>query len=509
MDIALAEKGIQELEDLLKTRTSKGTAKALLESTKRCTGFAPKWTPAPTTREVKKSPSRTAYLDGLRGVGALLVYCLHHQVWGHSGVKGELILENAFGWDDQYYFVCFPGLRIFFSGGHFAVAIFFIISGYVLSARPLSLVQARETSRLGSHLGSALFRRWTRLYIPVVCTTFIWMSSWHLLRIRSGNPIAQPPERTYFGEVWKWYCDFKNFSFIFQGEPWNIYNDHLWSIPMEFRGSVIVYLTLLALSQCRRNARLWCEACLIYFFLYVVDGWFCALFVMGMFLCDLDLLALKNDLPRSLNASKHLGAWFYYILFGMSLYLAGVPSITGDLNHLRKSPGWYYLSYLKPQAFYDPRWFFRFWAATLAMISIPRIWWLKSFFESRVCQHLGRVSYGFYLVHGPILWTLGDRLYAASGRVREGHSGIVPGWINAFAMPNWGPFGLEVNFLVPHLILLPFTLWVAALVTRLIDGPSVTFSQWIYDSLLYREDSVDQLPRWDKKAAEHCQPHRA
>ena len=494
MDTALAEKGLQELEDLLKPQAPNSKSRPSIDLTRRFSEISPRSTHTIGRKESKTSPGRTAYLDGLRGCAALLVYVLHHQVWGHSGVKGEFILENAFGWNNYYYFVSIPGVRVFFSGGHTAVAIFFIISGYVLAARPLSFIHARETSRLGSNVGSALFRRWLRLYIPVICTTFVWMTSWHLLRIRSGNPISHPPERTYFDELWKWYCDFKNFAFVFQGEPKNVYNDHLWSIPMEFRGSIVVYTSLLALSQLSRNGRLWCEACLIYFFHYIVDGWFCALFVMGMFLCDLDLLALQDNLPRSFDVFKSCRSWIFYVLLGASVYLAGVPSITGDLTHLRRSPGWYYLSFLKPQAFFDPRWFFRFWAATFAMIAIPRIRYLKVFFETSGCQYLGRVSYGLYLVHGPILWTLGDRLYAASGRVREGHSGIVPGWINLFAMPGWGPFGLEVNFLIPHLILLPFTLWVADVVTRVFDEPSVKFSKWLYDKFLHEDAKVDGLP---------------
>ncbi|KAH0036597.1 hypothetical protein KCU78_g1876, partial [Aureobasidium melanogenum] len=169
---------------------------------------------------------RTAYLDGLRGFAALLVFSLHHQVWGHSGTGGEFILENAFGWNGVYQLICFPGIRILFSGGHLAVAIFFVISGYVLSVKPLTLLQSGDMMKMSENLASALFRRWLRLYIPVAGTTFAWMTSWHLLNIRSGNPIAEMPESTYLSEIWKWYCNFKNYSFVFDGEPTNIYNDH-------------------------------------------------------------------------------------------------------------------------------------------------------------------------------------------------------------------------------------------------------------------------------------------
>ena len=492
-DASLAEKGLLELEAMLEKPKSDLRKPALTQATAACSKFL-----RPSSIQYQGPLKRTAYLDGLRGFAALLVYSLHHEIWGHSGVKGELILENAFGWDKRYYAVCFPGIRLFFSGGHLAVAIFFIISGYVLSIKPLTLIQARETTQLADNLGSALFRRWLRLYIPVMYTTFLWMSSWHLFHIRSGNPLAQPPEPTYFDEIWKWYCDFKNFSFLFQGEPWNAYNDHTWSIPMEFRGSIVVYASLLAFARCRRNTRLCCEAGLVYYFLYIVDGWYCGLFAMGMFLCDLDLLAYKNELPRCFYRLSPLRSWIFYALLIASLYLGGVPSITNNLAHLRKSPGWYYLSFLKPQAVYDFRWFFRFWAATLFVISMPRIPWLKAFFETPFCQYFGRVAFGFYLVHGPVLWTLGDRLYAATGRVREGHIGIVPGWMNLLPIPAHGPFGLEMNFLIPHLVLLPFTLWLAVLVTQFFDEPSVKFSQWVYRKVIDPDEVPEKTVRWAK-----------
>jgi peptidoglycan/LPS O-acetylase OafA/YrhL len=447
----------------------------------------------------KGEQHRTAYLDGLRGFAALLVFSLHHQVWGHSGTGGEFILENAFGWNGIYQLVCFPGFRIFFSGGHLAVAIFFVISGYVLSMRPLSLIQAGEAAKMSDNLASALFRRWLRLYIPVAGTTFLWMTSWHLFSIRSSNPIAQMPESTYLRELWKWYCDFKNYSFIFQGEAWNAYNDHTWSIPMEFRGSIVVYSSLLALYGCSRNSRLLCEFVLLYYFLYIVDGWYCALFVAGMILCDLDLLAGRDQLPQKLQAMKRYKTSIAYMGFFIGLYLGGVPSISNEIEHLRKSPGWYYLSFLKPQAFWDFRWFFRFWAAVSIVACTPHISWLKRFFETSFCQYLGRVSFGFYLVHGPVLWTLGDRLYAASGRIREGHIGVVPDWINLLPLPAVGPFGLEVNYLIPQFILLAFTLWLAEIVTRCLDKLSVDISQWLYKRAMVQSESSGSHYSWKRE----------
>jgi hypothetical protein len=72
----------------------------------------------------RKPLRSTAYLDGLRGCAAFIVYWHHHQLWPRG--LADLILENAYGYEKRYFFAALPGVRTFFSGGHFAVAVFFI-----------------------------------------------------------------------------------------------------------------------------------------------------------------------------------------------------------------------------------------------------------------------------------------------------------------------------------------------------------------------------------------------
>lgn len=360
--------------------------------------------------------------------------------------------------------------------------IFFVLSGYVLSAKPLAMIHAGEHLRLGDSLASSFFRRWLRLYIPVLCTTFLYMVSWHVFRYQ-----ANPEPKSTFGEdLWNWYCELKNFSYIFTtgGNPWLSYNFHLWSIPVEFRGSIVTYTALSAFSRLTRNARLCCEAGLVFYFLYIADGSHCAPFVAGMLLCDLDLLVQGDNLPNFFSLLAGHRTVIFYAMFAASMYLGGVPSYSIDTNVLKESPGWSYLSMLKPQAVYDYKWFYLFWAATFLVASMPRIPWLKCFFETRFNQYLGRISFALYLIHGPILWSLGDRIYAAVGWSKESHAPVIPQWINWFPLPKTGPFGLELSFLLPQMILLPVTLWLADVATRLIDEPSVDFAQWLYSQLL-------------------------
>ncbi|KAK4175515.1 acyltransferase family-domain-containing protein [Triangularia setosa] len=421
----------------------------------------------------------TAYLDGLRGFAAFLVYWHHHQLWAHEPVQRKFF-ESSFCYDGYCYLIALPFLRVFFHGGHFAVATFFVISGYVLSMKPMSLIQTGDQAKLADNLGSALFRRWLRLYIPLIATTFIFMAFTYIFDIWV-LPLKR--QSTFAAEVWGWYCEVKNFTFIFHTRAEILsYNFHLWSIPIEMKGSIVVYTALLAFARCTRNARLWLQVGLMVYFMWIVDGWYCALFVAGMFINDLEQLASKDELPAFFERLRPYKMTIFYHLFFIAMFLGGIPAHSADVQELRKNPGWYYLSFLKSQSIYDVKWFFLFFAAFLLVAAIPHIGWVKQFFETRFCQYMGRISFAFYLVHGPVIWTVGDRLYAAVGWWEENRVKHLPQWVNIWELPRTGPMGMELSFLAPHIILLPLTLYLAEIVTRTFDEPSVRFPQWLYKS---------------------------
>jgi peptidoglycan/LPS O-acetylase OafA/YrhL len=434
----------------------------------------------------------TAYLDGLRGFAALLVYILHHQLWAHDSLNSDKIFENAFGYEGRFYFAQFPGIRTFFSGGHFSVTVFFVISGYVLSAKPLALLHSGDHAKLADNLASALFRRWIRLYIPILATTFVFMAGAWLIH---GAQAHYKPHARFRDEFWDWYNELGNFSFIFKtgGVPWVKYNFHAWTIPLEFKGSIVIYTCIMAFSRLRRNARIWLQLGLIYYFLYVVDGWYCSCFLAGMLLADIDIMAEHNQLPEWMTNLEPYKDTIFRMLFIIAMYLGGVPAYGLDIANLRDAPGWYYLSFLRPQSVYMPKSYYLVFAGIFLVAATQRISWLRSFFELPFNQYLGKVSYAFYLVHGPVLWTIGDRVYAAVGWTRATHSVNVPAWVNAFRLPSFGPVGLEFNFLCAHLVLFPLTLWVAKMATNAFDDPAIKFARWLYEKLLAPEEESEKV----------------
>jgi peptidoglycan/LPS O-acetylase OafA/YrhL len=435
----------------------------------------------------KRPSKKTAWLDGLRGFAAFLVYLHHNQLWSHGG-KGNLIFENSFGYEGRHYFAALPFVRLFFSGGHLAVAIFFVISGYVLSVKSLTLIQSGSTTNTADNIGSALFRRWLRLYLPVIVVTLLWLCFRHW----TGLWIDMYEKKISFREdVKQWYLSFKNYSFVFSENIYPFtesYHTHTWSIPIEFKGSVIIYTALAAFWRCTKTARLWCEVGLMVYFLYIVDGYYGSLFMAGMLLCDLDLLADNDQLPRILAMLSGYKEFIFFHLFVFALYLGGVPSFDApEIDRtvlIAKSPGWIWLSRLKPQAVFDAKWFYLFWAALFTVASIPRLPLLKRFFETRVCQYLARISFALYLVHGLVIWTLGDRLYAVVGLERPNHKTGIPQWMNKLPVSKKGPMGLELAFWMPQLVILPVTLYLAEIVTKMVDEPSVKFTNWLYKKTL-------------------------
>ena len=88
------------------------------------------------------------------------------------------------------------------------------------------------------------------------------------------------------------------------------------------------------------------------------------------------------------------------------------------------------------------------------------------------------------------MWTLGDRIYSAVGRPTDPSQLSVPEWINLFPISDFGPLGLEVNALLPYIVLLPITLYAAVIVTKLIDTPSVKLSK-----ALFKQQSVKSNTR--------------
>ncbi|KJY00490.1 acyltransferase like protein [Zymoseptoria brevis] len=436
---------------------------------------------SPRTTAKPRPPRPTAWLDGLRGIAAFAVFVMHNEDVGHQ-VADYVILENPWGLSGQHHLVTFPIVRTLFSGGHTAVFTFFIISGFVLSYKPLQLVHAQDLGLLVKSTGSGLFRRWGRLFLPLYVSTFCWMSSWYMFGFDSGrgDPKRLP---SWTEELGRWWDNHSSGNYVG-------YNVHLWTIPEEFWGSVFTYCTILATSRFTHEARLVTETAICAYRLYLSKR--DALFIVGILFCDVFLLAEAGKLPNILKrlAPRYNALW--YIPFLLGLYIAPFGhGFAGDIREFSGYPGWSILSFLTPPHT-DFKFFLRFWASTMIVVSIPHLDVCKRILEGRLAQYLGRISYGLYLIHGPILWSVGVRLYAACGL--DNRYPDLKAWDNLVKIPEGGPLGLEPRFLVPWTFVLVLVLGLSELFTRCVDEPIVKLMQWCFSSC-QRLDSDDRKDR--------------
>lgn len=115
----------------------------------------------------------TAYLDGMRGLAALSVFICHYSYQA-------FVIAQGWGCGEaNYNLLKLPFLRLFYQGPP-AVCVFFIISGYALSYKPLKLLRGQQVVEFSNNMSSLVFRRGIRLYLPTVISTLMIIG---LLRI--------------------------------------------------------------------------------------------------------------------------------------------------------------------------------------------------------------------------------------------------------------------------------------------------------------------------------------
>ncbi|KAL9948798.1 hypothetical protein D7B24_008119 [Verticillium nonalfalfae] len=233
------------------------------------------------------------------------------------------------------------------------------------------------------------------------------------------------------------------------------YDPHTFTIPMELRGSMFVYIFLLATAAFKPKARHALAAVLTAYCLQM-GRWDMATFLGGTLMSELDIRAADTRLPLSRHAQQHhhlqqsIGSRraFRWLAVLASLYLLSYPDAAAEYT-----PGFQYMSTWVPR-YYVPLagWMvYQSLGALLLLWCILRSPLLRRLLESRLPQYLGRVSFSLYLVHGPVLHSLGF-------------------WI----MPRlFDRFGRAGGYAIGYVVLLSVTLYLTNLWHRKVDVWSI------------------------------------
>lgn len=245
----------------------------------------------------------TSFLDGLRGVAALFVVLYHATLPFYPTVRqGYMSSETATN------ILGAPILRIWLSGPAM-VDVFFIISGYVLSAKALKLSRQEQVEQAYETIASSVFRRGARIYIPCFFSTFI-SGVFQQMGFLNGEPFRPyPPAPSWADQFYLWWHSTLDYISPFDMTG-HVFEQATWTIPIEFKGSLLVFLTCLGLARSSSLFR-FSFLMLMAMFLLWHQWMFLFTFAAGMVCADIAIALkarqAKTQTPASVLANVATG----------------------------------------------------------------------------------------------------------------------------------------------------------------------------------------------------------
>ena len=335
--------------------------------------------------DVASGTRRVAYLDGLRGLAALQV------VVGHC-----MLAFSPASHDGVLRILC---------DGDFAVFLFFLMSGFVLTSSferaPLSVGRAAlsRVIRLGLPLAAAVILCFVACLIfpePSATAARLSGSAW-LARFTPPDALHAVADASGAGMLLG-YHDTGLFQQLVT-LPWPLYaapDPPQWSLHLEFWGSLL----LIGLVWCRHVSKFLYAAALAATFV-AIGGNALILFVIGNLIayglqtrCVAEAVATQP----ARSAAKGL------LVTGLVFAYGDKLPLLWRLDHLHAS-GLIVTSY----PFFSLS---REVGATLAFTAIFGLRRIQALLGTRAIAWLGAMSFSIYLLHWGVMLTVGSWLYA-------------------------------------------------------------------------------------------------
>jgi peptidoglycan/LPS O-acetylase OafA/YrhL len=427
--------------------------------------------------QARNTKSQTAYLDGLRGIAAFIVYIDHFSAPHFSGM-----LDSYGSSPSSNSLLQLPIVRLLYAGSPM-VCIFFVVSGTVLSLKPIALIKSQRWDVLSQNLSSSVLRRAIRLLLPTTFATFLIMLMVQMRFYTAIYPLPENPDficshptsLSFFGQCRDWTIYL--LTRLYYPDLWfqphasrteADYAPQLWTIEVEFYSSMVLFTTLTGLSRVQTSSRTSIIAVLLAFCLYI-GRWDISLFLSGILISTsissnstLSSIDLPQNSPvESDNSYQALGRTSHFRAFliqaGWTVTLVFALIITSyTSNHGTSS------LYLPLRAISHSRWTWEACGSALFVLTVTKITFLQRLLASAIPQYLGRISYALYIVHFPILsagaWSLLPWVWRLLGK---------EGW------------RLGLGYVLAFVILTPMVLWVADLWSRGVDDSCVRFGRWV------------------------------
>lgn len=316
------------------------------------------------------------YIDGLKGIGALMVYLCHFVFAFYYGAY-TLMPEHANTESGIELWIGKTALNFFYNGNS-AVCMFLVLSGFVLC---LSYFRTRDRSRLRA----GALKRYFRL-MPVILAVNV------MIFFLMSFGLYQNQETAVITKSQPWFEGFNQFEPDFGRMLYesligcfvrgsNDYNGVLWTIPYLFLGALLVYLAAYLVGE---NPLRYVAYGVMILVSLKTDIYFVGIF-LGFVLCDFfhtqgRLVRLYRRLPVVPQLVSAVG---FYLLSYPSFGTALPGTIYGIL------PSGYTVVYHIAGAVFLT-------AGVLGSENLQRL------FSCRPLLYLGRISYSLYLLHFPV-----------------------------------------------------------------------------------------------------------
>ena len=323
------------------------------------------------------------YINGLKGIGAGIVYLCH---FVFAFYYGMYTLEPA----DCHL----PGnldiiigqspLNTLFSG-NFAVRLFLVMSGYVLC---LGYFKTRDRKRLVVSGAKRYIRLLPTILVSNVLICLL-MAMGAYCNVTVAELTASPwlagfnrCEPNLWNAVWE-----AVFGCFFVGT--NQFNGVLWTIPFLFLGALLVYAVAWLIGD-----KKWRYVVYLIMGVAVLMTDYAGIF-WGFVLCD--VMHTQERLVTWVKKQK----WRLWCVFFVGVYLSSYPSAGTHLGGT--------IYGIIPIVMVVP---FHLAGALLLVAAVVCLEPLQKLFGWKPFVKLGNISYSLYLVHFPVIATLGCGLFA-------------------------------------------------------------------------------------------------
>ncbi len=378
--------------------------------------------------------TRAKHLDALRGLAAAIVCCAHFLAafYPYAVFAGSDGIVNKQWWEAAFLI---PPLSIL-TAGHFAVCLFFVLSGFVLSVRMLG--QPRQDKAVVAAIIKRPIRLLGLTIFSVLLGALVW--SLGLLYHREAAEIAG--SQAWFLQFWQGeFSGSELLRKLVTGRAGAEYNPPLWTIKIELIGSMMVFFALFVLNRLSFGVR----CALLVALIALTYGTYYEGFFIGILLAD-----LFNQRNEQINAicRKSPNSWrlmaIAAIMFAAFPYYAFRQSIPDDGAFVTTL-----LTAIAPHS--------GMLGATLMFLVVMTSARLQALLKWRWFIWLGTHSFSIYVTHFIVL-------------------GTICAWLVVALNSNLG-YGASVA--LSGVVYLAVLLPLAVTATRLIDAPSINLARLV------------------------------